>query len=343
MQYIHELIKAGLNLSHPSAAKAHEAHALVSRAAETTSGDQQVQFTLSLQQHFEEILFWGATSATIIAIIFFVSVMRKLEERLDPILYQIKKFAPFIMQVTLGTTLLLSAFHGVLFRNDLPIGVIFGDMSSFVLVILIASGGMLVLGILPRVAGFITLLLFTVLFADQGFPVFRDAMHLGEALTISLFGGTYKVMKSNFNPLPEIRRSLELHLHKYKFLLLRIFLGSSLIYSAIYTNYLHGSSTLTAIAEYDLVGILALDPTFWILGALIVEIALGLFFILGFEIRFAAVAYLLFSLFSILFFQQVAWTYIILIGSSLAMFTHGYDRYTLGGYFFKRGNLEPIL
>jgi hypothetical protein len=42
-------------------------------------------------------------------------------------------------------------------------------------------------------------------------------------------------------------------------------------------------------------------------------------------------------------FGEAIWSHITLIGTSLAMFTHGYDRYTLGGQLFERGNLEPIL
>jgi hypothetical protein len=53
--------------------------------------------------------------------------------------------------------------------------------------------------------------------------------------------------------------------------------------------------------------------------------------------------YMFFLIASIIFFQETAWSHIILIGTCIAMFTHGYDQYTIGGSILKRGNLEPIL
>ncbi len=70
---------------------------------------------------------------------------------------------------------------------------------------------------------------------------------------------------------------------------------------------------------------------------------LGLFIIIGFEIRFASIAYLAFLAFQVILFQQAIWPHAILVGTPLAMLTHGYDKYTVGGRLFSRGNLEPIL
>jgi uncharacterized membrane protein YphA (DoxX/SURF4 family) len=70
---------------------------------------------------------------------------------------------------------------------------------------------------------------------------------------------------------------------------------------------------------------------------------LGIFFIIGFEIRFTAIIYIIFLIGSIIFFQEAIWSHVILIGTCIAMFTHGYDRFTIGGKIFSRGNLEPIL
>lgn len=339
IQYIQDLAESALKQLRPALAEAQQANPII----ETTANASSSELTLSFQQHFQEIIFWGFASATLIGIIFFVSITRRLEEWLDPILYKIKKFAPFIMQITLGTTLLASALYEVLFTSGLQIESVFGDMSGVIQALLAISGMMLIMGILPRLIGFIVVFLFIGSFMDHGFQVISEITHFGEALTISIFGGAYQIMQSNFNPLPEIRRSLQLHLHKYKFLLLRIFLGISLIYSAIYSFYLHGVSMLEILSQNNIVTLLSLDPTLILIGALVIEIALGIFFILGFEIRFAAISYLVFSLASIIFFQQPIWSQIIIIGTCFAMFTHGYDRYTIGGRFFKRGNLEPIL
>ncbi|MEX2369346.1 MAG: hypothetical protein WD552_03075, partial [Candidatus Paceibacterota bacterium] len=69
----------------------------------------QPNFLLLVRENINQLLFWGATAGVIILIVFLVSITRQLETWLDPLLHRIKKFAPFIMQITLGTALLLSA------------------------------------------------------------------------------------------------------------------------------------------------------------------------------------------------------------------------------------------
>jgi hypothetical protein len=44
-----------------------------------------------------------------------------------------------------------------------------------------------------------------------------------------------------------------------------------------------------------------------------------------------------------LFFGEVVWPHIILIGIPIAFFVYGYDRYSVEGYFLKHGDCEPIL
>lgn len=325
------------------ASKAREAFAASPDEVSGGFREPHPQFTLTIQENLTEFLFWSFTTITIITIVLLVSIVRKFETWLDPILHKIKKFAPFIMQITLGAALIFSAFYSSLFGVELPLSLAFGSYAGVVQIGMIIGGAMLLAGIFPRVVGLFVMLLFILLMLEHGQYMVNYATHLGEATTIFLFGGTYQIMKSNFHPLPELRRSMELHLHKYKFLILRIFFGASLIYASIYTKYLHGSLALETVVQYNLTEYFPFDPTFLVLGALIIEILLGLFFMIGFEIRFAAVAYMIFLVLSIIFFQEAVWPHIILIGTCLAMFTHGYDRYTIGGRYLKQGNLEPIL
>lgn len=319
-----------------------------STAATTTEAAANVQrghpdFTLAIQENLSTFLFWSFSSITIIAIVLLVSITRKFEEWFDPILHRIKKFAPFIMQITLGSTLLVSAFYNSVFSTDLPLSAVFTEHADLIQIALAISGGMLLVGIYPRLIGFGVMSMFIILILNHGVFMMHYLPHFGEAITIFIFGGAYEVMKSDFPLLPKLYRSLELYLHKYKFLLLRIFFGASLIFASIYANYLHGSLALEAVMETGFASILPFDPTFLVLGALIIEILLGIFFMIGFEVRFSAIAYVIFLIFTISFFQEAIWPHVILIGTCLAMFTHGYDRYTIGGSLLKRGNLEPIL
>lgn len=298
---------------------------------------------LNIQGNLNDFLFWGFSSITIISIVLLVSIIRRFEELFDPILHRVKKFAPFVMQGTLGIALLLSAFHDSLFEAGISLDIIFDNYANLIQVILAVGGGMLLAGILPQLVGLVVIIIFIPLIGDLGFYSINYATHLGEAITIFLFGGTYQIMRSNFSSIPRFYRSMELHLHKYKFLILRISFGISLIFTAIYTNYLNGVIALEILTTSNIINFISFDPTFLIIGALVIEILLGIFFIIGFEIRFTAIIYIIFLIGSIIFFQEAIWSHVILIGTCIAMFTHGYDRFTIGGKIFSRGNLEPIL
>ena len=90
--------------------------------------------------------------------------------------------------------------------------------------------------------------------------------------------------------------------------------------------------------------ILHLFVNLWNLFVLVlVEILIGICIIIGFELRLVAVVFLGFLTLSILFFGEVVWPHIILFGVNLAIFTHGYDQYTLGKLFQGKRIGEPVL
>ena len=327
----------------PSIARAHEVYVLSPEEIEASLGQPRPEFILTIQENLSQFILWGFISLLIIGSVFFISITRRLEELVDPFLLRIKKYAPFIMQITLGAALVYSAYHSALFGIELPLDLVFGTYAGAAQITIIIAGAMLLTGIFPRIASLAVLLLFIPPILERGIYMINYATYFGEAVAIFLFGGTYQLMNSNFSPLPELRRSMELHLHKYKFLLLRVTFGLSLIYASIYAKYLHGALALNTVTQYNLTEFFPFDPTFIVLGAMIIEILLGLFYIFGFEIRFASIFYLIFLVLSIIFFQEAVWPHIVLIGTALAMLTHGYDRYTIGGRLLKRGNLEPIL
>jgi hypothetical protein len=43
-----------------------------------------------------------------------------------------------------------------------------------------------------------------------------------------------------------------------------------------------------------------------------------------------------------MYFQELIWPHGILFGLAIALFLHGYDRYSLEGFFLKKGKREPV-
>jgi len=130
----------------------------------------------------------------------------------------------------------------------------------------------------------------------------------------------------------------------YAFLTLRIAFGTSLIYASLYAKVFHNQLALAVADAYpSLVHFFGLEPHFLVLGAAIIEILIGTFFILGIEIRFTALFLLFWLSLSLWYFGEVVWPHIILIGIPIAFICYGYDAYSLEGRIFKRNGREPVL
>jgi len=289
-----------------------------------------------------DLLFWSTVTITVFVIVLLISITRRLEELLDPLLFKIKRFAPYIMQVTLGVALIGSAYYGSLFGPQLSLVEVFGSTAEIVQIMIYTGGFMLLLGIFPRMISFTIILVSLPLAVEHTAHILTHATYIGEAFTIFALGGAYHSLENAKASIANITEEIRLHLHKYKFAILRIFLGISIITSAIYSRLFAAEELGTVLANTQIVSVFP-STSFFLFGVIIIEVLFGLFFIIGFEIRFASIAYLAFLIFSIAVFEEAVWQYIILIGTPLAMFTHGYDSYTVGGRYFSRGNLEPIL
>lgn len=126
-------------------------------------------------------------------------------------------------------------------------------------------------------------------------------------------------------------------------MIMRILFGISLIYASLYAKLIHGALALEVVTKYHLTHYFPFDPIFLVLGAMLIEILIGIFFLIGFEIRFTSLFFLVFLSMSLVFFGESVWPHIILIGTAIAMFLHGYDRYTFSVRLEKDKRAEPVL
>jgi uncharacterized membrane protein YphA (DoxX/SURF4 family) len=123
---------------------------------------------------------------------------------------------------------------------------------------------------------------------------------------------------------------------KYKFVILRILFGFSLIFASLYAKFWFNQLALETITKYGLTNYFPFDPQFLLLGAFCVEILIGLCYILGFQVRLTSIVFMVFLVQSVLFFQEAVWPHVILFGTAVAMLVHGDGNYSLGGYLGRR-------
>ncbi len=322
---------------------AHEVYVLNQNEIDFALQFPPPDFITAILLHLPQFLLWGTIVIILILAVFFVSISRPIERLLDPLLDRIKKFAPHIAQVTLGLALFASGYYHAIFGVELPLQATFGLFQGFMAYLLMALGIMLTFGILPRIAALVTSIIFFVLVSRFGIYMLNYLTYLGEAITILFFGGAHTWFRDSKKVSEALTRVIANSLHKYKFLVMRIFFGISLIYASMYAKFFHGELALEVVSKYHLTNYFHFDPVFLVLGAMLIEVLIGLFFLIGFEIRFTSLFFLTFLTMSLMFFGESVWPHIILIGTALAMFAHGYDKYTVSLKLNGRKRLEPVL
>ena len=286
---------------------------------------------------------WGCIVLLVVLLVFMISTMQGLERRTDKALRSLKKYAPKVAQLTLGSALIASGYYHSIFGVELPLHSAFGQTYEGTAgLLLVFLGLMFVFGIMPRIAAVCTVALFSGFFVKFGFYMTNYATYAGEALTLAIFGGAYNI-HSNRLVSGKLSQIISEEWYQYKYLIIRVFFGISLIYASIYAKFIYGALALETVLKYNLTEYFPFDPTFLVLGAMLIEIFLGLCFIVGFEVRFASLFFLIFLIMSLTFFGEAVWPHIILIGTAVSMFLHGYDKFSLSVWLEKDKNLEPVL
>jgi uncharacterized membrane protein YphA (DoxX/SURF4 family) len=325
---------------------AHEVYVLNQQTiAYDVSHPSPDPFTLITTNRME---FFLATIVGIILVVgvFLISISRKVERALDPVLMKAKRWAPLVARLTLGLSLIAAAYYHALFGPEIPFARLVGSHAAVLQAVLYAIGICIVLGLFVRESAFIALTVFFIAITVYKTYMLNYANYVGEiVLNMMLGGGLWSLdyyRHAHTAPAQWLRK-LKARAEPYAFPVLRILFGVSALYASWYAKLFHSSLALDTVTQYHLTAYFHFPALFVVLGALIVETLIGLFFMLGIEVRFTALFFLMFLTLSLSYFGEVVWPHLILIGVNIAFILHGYDRYALEGRWFKKGNREPVL
>lgn len=331
----------------PSVVLAHEVYVLPDEVIDQSILSDHFSFIEVVKDKSVEFIFWAFVSIFIVIGVFFISISRTVERYFDPFLAKLPPYAPVIGRITVGLAFLLSAYHGALFGPELPLENTYGSFTPIVQLILYVVGVACILGYRVRLAATAALILFAVYIYEHGIYMFTYANYAGELALLFILGAHklafhhYEHEKQHaFGWIITMRQKLA----PYAFVILRVLFGMSLLYASVYAKVIHNELALAVTTAFPAIHtFFGFEPQFLVLGAAIIEIMLGLFFILGIEIRFTALFMLFWLSLSLWYFGEAVWPHIILIGLPMALICYGYDRYSLEGYFFKRDGREPVL
>jgi uncharacterized membrane protein YphA (DoxX/SURF4 family) len=340
----------------PFFASAHEVYVLTSSEIHTALATPSFDMLAVLRGDLLHFAFWGFITVLVIFAVFFISISRRLERWFDPLFLRARHLAAPVARITVGISFLAAAYYQASYGPELPLLPAYGAYTPLITGVLIVIGILIIFGIYARLTALIALLLFTYAVARNGMYMFTYTNYLGEILVLLILGSHHgasprKQVRQRSGPLGQVLRpDLLARLAPYSFALLRFCFGVSLFYASLYAKILHNNLALD-VASLPLGGhmgtiamALGFEPHFLVLGAAIIEIVIALFFILGIEIRFTSLFLLFWLSLSLLYFGEVVWPHIILIGIPIAFILYGYDKYSLEGWLFKKkGGWEPVL
>ncbi len=291
----------------------------------------------------EELLFivWGVIMLVIVGVVLRLSLSPALQKACDPTLIKLKRYAPLIVRVTLGISLIASGYYGALFGPEISLESMFGSLSDMAGIALIVLGLLITFGWRTREAAVGVLLFVVYALIEHRVYMLMYFTYIGALLVVLILGSGSHSLDHRYHY--KAKRLPAAHT-RYAFLIMRLSFGLSIVFASFYAKFIHSNLALATVQQYGLAEFLPFTPLFLVLGAFLVEVMIGVFLAIGFEIRFFTFVFIVFLIISMCFFREAVWPHLILFGINMALFTHGYDSFTLEKAMVgKKNKVEPVL
>jgi uncharacterized membrane protein YphA (DoxX/SURF4 family) len=252
---------------------------------------------------------------------------RKFHTRLERFSY----LGPVIIRLAVSAAFFFGARSNAFLGPELPISQLpYAHLMQFGLY---AASAMILFGFLTEIAAIIGLVIFSVGYMVWGVYLGTYLNYLGEFIVLILFGmRTLSFDRLLFGKLKGWRAYWE----KYGSAIVRIFYGAALIYAGITVKFLHPDLTLRVIQDWHLTKFTWLfpsDPLLIVLGGGLAEAVIGLFVLLGFQVRLTVFISLFYITLSLMYFRELVWPHILLYGISINLLIHP-EHFALDNVFF---------
>ncbi len=327
----------------PAISSAHEVYVLDAGAVAAGMATVSPNPFTAYSGNELNFFFWGfivfVTTLTVLS----VSLFRVFERLADPLLFALKKWAHPLVRITVGACLLSFGIAGKLYGTEIDTGDLFGSFGSVMQGLFVLGGVATIAGIYVRTVAALSLAVYAYAASVLGWYILTYADHLGSYLLLLALGAGSWSLENLLHRghLPHSARRYLQPFVPFAFPVMRVLFGFGLVFAAVYAKFIHSQLALDVVSQYHLTTYFPFDPLFIVLGALIIESAAGLMMLLGIEIRWTALFLVFWLTLSLLYFQEAVWPHLILFGLGIALFLHGYDRYSLEGRLFKRHGIEP--
>lgn len=287
---------------------------------------------------------WAFISFVVVSTIFAATAFRLFERSTAPFFHYIKRFAIGFVRLGVGACLLFFSYNSALFGPEYPFSMLFGNGigSDLAMYVTFAAGIAILAGLYTRYVALGLIALWLYAAAVVGITILDYADYLGAFILLYILGAGMWSLDHMFG-LRTSRLVRAPGLQPLAFPIMRMSLGFGAMFAAVYAKYIHSALALDVVMTYNLTDYFPFDPLFVVLGALIIEFLAAAMLFFGIAIRWTGVFFIFWLTLSQLYFAEAVWPHLILFCLGLALFCHGYDRYSLEGMYFKSRKSEPVL
>lgn len=245
------------------------------------------------------------------------------------------RFGPFVVRLAVSASFFFFALTGNFLGPELPLSAL--PFAPLIRAALFGISGMFLFGFLTEIAALIALVIYTVAVFKFGHYLATYLNYLGELMVLLLFGFRYFSLdglvfgKSRRFP----------RLEKYQGAIVRVCYGLALCYTAVAVKFFHPALVETVVRDYNLTQFHYLfpsNPMLIALGAALAEFIIGVFIVIGFELRLTVFVSLIYITLSLLFFQELVWPHLLLYGISVSLLINK-EAFTLDNFFDRRRRL----
>lgn len=200
-----------------------------------------------------------------------------------------REYLPWIVRLSVGLVLIGSGLSRVRFLPTIETGDLFA-------LLLTGTGFLLLLGLAVRPAALVALGAYVISFILQ--PELVMMLDVAGALAVAAILGPGRpslddLLRAAFPGGPGARAATtdlaSGHYDDWVPLLVRLGLGGAFAASGIVDKLLIYDQSLAAVDRYQLTSVIPVTPELWVLGAILIETALGVAIVLGVLTRFSAV------------------------------------------------------
>lgn len=245
-------------------------------------------------------------------------------------LEKLSSLGPVIIRVAIAVSFFYSAKSLNFLGPELSIAQM--PFSEIVQWGLYLCSALILFGFLSELAGIIALTLFTISAITFNTYILTYAAYLGEIIILIMFGSrNWSIDKLIFGPLKR-----NINIQKYEASIIRVFYGLSIIYTSIFVKILHPDITIKVVEHWNLTQfnwLFPSDPILIALGAGLVELAVGIFILIGFELRLTAFISLFYMTLSLFYFQELLWPHLLMYAISINFLVRQ-ETFTLDSFIF---------